>query len=295
MNRFPLSLQQERRWVVARLEERDGRTTKVPYQASDPSRRASSTDPTTWTDFATARAAVAAQHGLLLGFMLGDGFVGVDIDHCRNPETGVIDPPALEIIELLNAYTETSVSGTGVHVICLGSLPPGGRRKGPVEMYDNARFFVMTGDQIGDAEIEDRTSRLADLHSRVFGAPVNARPADTAPAQSVAGIPDDELLRRISASGQGAKFDHYGQVIPVSTEEMTRRPTLRSAPFSRSGRSTITIESIGCSAGADSFAGSGIGRTTATERSVAHARQRTPTIRRRPGRLSRTTCRSAST
>ena len=135
----------ERRWVGARLEPRDGRLTKVPYCASDPSRKASSTDPSTWSDFAMARRTVESGRLPLLGFMLGDGYVGVDLDKCRNAETGATEPWALEIIELLDSYAEISVSGTGVHIIAKGALPPGGRRKGPIEMYDRARFFVMTG------------------------------------------------------------------------------------------------------------------------------------------------------
>ena len=61
---------------------------------------------------------MARRLGLLLGFVLGDGFVGVDKDHCRNAETGAIEPWALAIVEQLDSYTEISVSGTGVHVIC---------------------------------------------------------------------------------------------------------------------------------------------------------------------------------
>jgi len=142
---FPADLQAAPRWVGARLETRDGRITKVPYIAGDPDRRASSTDPSTWCDFATARAAIETGRLPLVGFVLGDGFVGIDLDKCRHAETGAIEPWATEIIGLLDGFTEVSVSGTGVHIICRGTLPPGGRRKGQVEMYDAARFFVMTG------------------------------------------------------------------------------------------------------------------------------------------------------
>lgn len=133
------------RWVGACPEPRNGRITKVPYCAFAPSRRASSTDPATWSDFATARRAIESGSLPFIGFMLGGGFVGVDLDKCRNAETGVIEPWATEIVDLLNSYAEISVSGTGVHIICRGVLPPSGRRKGAVEMYSADRFFVMTG------------------------------------------------------------------------------------------------------------------------------------------------------
>jgi putative DNA primase/helicase len=138
-------LHTEHRFVGARAEFRDGRLTKVPYCAFKPTQKASSTDPATWCDFDTARDAIQRGKLPLLGFVLGQGYVGVDLDKCRHPETGVIEAWALEIVEQLNSYTEISMSGTGVHVICRGELPKGGRREGRIEMYDSARYFVMTG------------------------------------------------------------------------------------------------------------------------------------------------------
>ncbi len=132
------------RWIGARLEVHH-RPTKVPYCTFAPHRKASTTDPKTWSTFAAAREAL--ERGLLplLGFVIGPPFVGVDLDHCRNAQTGVIEPWALEIIDLLDSYTEASLSGTGVPIIAKGTLPPGRRRNCSIEMYDSARFFVMTG------------------------------------------------------------------------------------------------------------------------------------------------------
>ena len=143
LDRIPAELRSERRFVVARIEMVNGRLTKVPYCAVEPSRKASSTDPATWADFETARRAVANDPRLVMGFVLGGGFVGIDLDHCV--VNGEIEPWAAEIIAALNSYSELSVSGTGVHIICRGTLPGSGRRKGRIEMYDAARFFVMTG------------------------------------------------------------------------------------------------------------------------------------------------------
>ena len=44
-------------------------------------------------------------------------FAFVDLDHCRNRETGEIEPWALAIISRLNSYTEVSPSGTGLHIL----------------------------------------------------------------------------------------------------------------------------------------------------------------------------------
>ena len=78
---IPAALRAVPTWVGWHIEERDRRLTKVPYQAARPRHRASSTDPTTWTDFETARRAV--ERGLLEGvgfvFVPRFGFVGVDL------------------------------------------------------------------------------------------------------------------------------------------------------------------------------------------------------------------------
>jgi putative DNA primase/helicase len=69
-------MREERRWVVWMREVRHGQPTKVPYQAECPSARASSTDPTTWSDFDTALAAVEDGKADEVGFVLGDGYAG---------------------------------------------------------------------------------------------------------------------------------------------------------------------------------------------------------------------------
>src|SRR5579871_6030176 len=106
---IPAELRAEPRWVVARIPS------KVPLCAFDPARNASSTDPSTWSDFDAACHAIDTDPTLHLGFMLGDGFVGVDLDKCRNADTGACEPWAQQIVDRLDSYTETSVSGTGIH------------------------------------------------------------------------------------------------------------------------------------------------------------------------------------
>jgi len=69
-----------------------------------------------------------------------DPIVGVDLDDCRDPETGDVDDAALDIIGRLDSYTEVSPSGTGYHVLITGELPDGRNRRGSVELYDTARF-----------------------------------------------------------------------------------------------------------------------------------------------------------
>jgi len=155
---IPEQLTERPQWVCWRYEERKGETTKVPYIAGTNS-RASSTDLLTWSSFEYALAAYEAGEppydGIGFVFCSGDPFVGIDLDHCRNAETGEISPWAQDIISRAHeGYVEASPSGTGVHIIVCGTVRDGktrkdvlvnGRTVGRIEMYGRAKFFTMTG------------------------------------------------------------------------------------------------------------------------------------------------------
>ena len=65
---FPQTLKQLRRWILWRLEIRDGAQTKVPYRTDGV--RASITNPNDWTDFETACRAFDPEKYNGLGFVL---------------------------------------------------------------------------------------------------------------------------------------------------------------------------------------------------------------------------------
>jgi len=135
-------------WVVWRLEEREGKTTKIPYNARYPTRRAASDRPETWSDFRQAAFTLENEPGLKfsgIGFVLLPPYIGVDFDHIRDPTTGTIERKALDEIRLLDSYSELSPSGTGVHIIVRGSLPDDGKKAGDREVYTKGRYFTVTG------------------------------------------------------------------------------------------------------------------------------------------------------
>src|SRR5215218_2875098 len=141
---FPEELRQRRQWVVWKLEERDGKPTKVPYIAGG-SGKASSTDSLTWRSFEEAVQALETgrYNGIGFVFSSGDPFAGVDLDDCRDPETGELEEWAAKIVEAFGSYAEVSQSGTGVHIIVKGKAP--NKKRGKVEAYGLERFFAMTG------------------------------------------------------------------------------------------------------------------------------------------------------
>jgi putative DNA primase/helicase len=146
---IPEQLTERPQWVCWRLEERDGKKTKVPFVAGT-ERRASSTDLMTWRTFSEAVAAYEAGEppydGVGFCFCSADPFSGVDLDKCRDPETGVIEEWAQKLIDsVTEGYVEASPSGSGIHIIVSGVVLGGSVRKGRVEMYSRDRFFTMTG------------------------------------------------------------------------------------------------------------------------------------------------------
>lgn len=138
---------------------------------------AQSNNPQTWTDFETAVKVAENYSGI--GFMFGgSGYFGVDLDDMPKDiddyKNGGTDNIISEFVNTLQSYAEYSQSGTGVHIICKGKLPKGGRKKvhdyGGFEMYDSGRFFVMTGDCCSEyADISECTESIKPLHSKYIG------------------------------------------------------------------------------------------------------------------------------
>ena len=147
---IPGQLTERPQWVCWRVLEREGKKpTKVPYVPGT-ERRASSTDLMTWRTFSEALAAYEGGEppydGVGFMFCSADPFAGIDLDKCRNPETGKVAEWAREIISSVKeGYVEISPSGTGVHVVVEGKVRGGGMRKGKLEMYGRGRFFTITG------------------------------------------------------------------------------------------------------------------------------------------------------
>lgn len=200
-------------WVGWRLEQRDGKSTKVLYNVRTGD-RAKSNDPQTWSTFAEVIAAYQCGGFTGIGFVLSldDPFVFVDLDKCRDPETGRLEPWAAEIVTRLESYTEVSPSGRGVHILTKGTLPAGGRHHGRVEMYDSLRYFTMTGVHIGGTPttIEERTIELAGLHAEVFGAPIPTNHRGAASEGKANGhtnsLSDGEIIERAKSAKNGEKF-----------------------------------------------------------------------------------------
>lgn len=141
---IPEELRRRPQWLVWKLEERDSKPTKIPYIAGGVG-KASSTDSETWRSFDEAVVALKTGRydGIGFVFSTGDPYAGIDLDDCRNPETGELEVWAAKTVQDLEGYAEVSPSGTGVHIIVRGKAP--NKKRGKVEAYSSERYFTITG------------------------------------------------------------------------------------------------------------------------------------------------------
>jgi hypothetical protein len=177
---------------------------------------ASSTSPKTWS---TAEAAcTAAKKWALTGigfvFSDSDAYGGVDLDNCRDANTGEITDWAWQIVRELNSYTELSPSGTGLHTIVRGKLPAGQGNQiahgdGKVEMFSRARYFTFTGTHVTGTptEVFDRQSELLLLHEKLFASRNSKYTSTHSPPSSPILASDDDLIARARKAQNRSKFE----------------------------------------------------------------------------------------
>ncbi len=205
---IPIELREKQQWVCWVFEDREGKPAKVPKNPNGTG-NAMPNQSNTWSTFSKAIKKVESRNYSGIGFMFnGNGILGVDLDKCRDPETGSLNEVAKDIISILDSYTEISQSGTGIHIICTGKLPEGKRRKGSVEMYESGRFFIVTGDIIDDGHstIEERTRELAIIHKKYLEVPkANKKPTPAAPIVP-ADLSEDELIKKAINAKNGYLF-----------------------------------------------------------------------------------------
>jgi putative DNA primase/helicase len=209
LNSIPAILRNSPMWVNYLLQKRQaGNLAKVPINPHTGG-YASVSDPTTWGSYEQAIQQSRTNpriSGIGYVFSEADPFAGIDLDHCREPKTGAIEPLALARITTFDSYSEISVSGTGIHIIVMATLPDLGRHKGNIEIYDRKRFFVVTGNHLigTSTTINSRQNMVEALYQEI------------APDQPLQPVPiqpslqdhqsDVALIERILRSRQAEKF-----------------------------------------------------------------------------------------
>lgn len=212
-------------WVCWEYETRKGYRTKV-LKNPVTGRNASATAPGTWADFEVAVKALESGKFDGVGYVLRatDGLVFIDIDDCIN-KNGQISAAAQGILEKFGGtYAEKSVSRSGLHIICRGSIDKfviggkTGRNTGraaitgikKIEVYRDRRFFTFTGEQISDGNvIADCQAGIDWLFNKYLALnKIAERPAGDAASSRIDPVrPDDEVLRLLEKSRSRELFE----------------------------------------------------------------------------------------
>ena len=128
-------------WAVWRWTQQDnGRWQKPPFMALHPQRHASTKDPDTWSDYATALAAVQAGHADGITYVLteDDPFAAIDLDHCRTstPHDRCLGAEFSRCGR--HTYSEVTPSGAGCRIWGLTSGDQSCNRKFTLEIDGKA-------------------------------------------------------------------------------------------------------------------------------------------------------------
>jgi hypothetical protein len=170
---------------------------------------ASHSDPSTWCEYeyALKRAQTFGLPGV--GFVLADGddLTGIDLDRCRDPASGALEPWAAAVVSLGETYAEISPSGTGIRLFAKGKVD-GAIKFDPahVEIYGRKRYLTITGRHINNTPltIDRAPDTIAALQARVA-----------------------EVRDRVQANNEAASIATYGMGVSCNGFHKDRSPAVR--------------------------------------------------------------------
>lgn len=160
------SMTEANRWVVCDPKAKIPLYEVAGVNGKTDLRRGSSTDPTTWCSYDQACDTIAnSDRELVLGFVLGDGWCGLDLDHVNSFKDrdleSIEDNDAMSMLAIAygKSHMEWSPSGDGIHCVIESDKPEGlncrkkldKNRLGQqmvAEFYGSGRFFTVTRDEI---------------------------------------------------------------------------------------------------------------------------------------------------
>ena len=215
----PSELKERPQWVVWRSETRDGKPTKVPYQATG--ENAKTNAPDTWTDYPTVIKHHQRFTGIGFVFSSSDPYCGIDLDNCIDSQHK-LKAWAVPIVEKLKpvTYAEVSPSGYGIKFWTRAALRHDVKHKvyinestdEAIEIYDKGRYFTVTGvgtGAIGDGQavidsiVDEHLSSSAHPSEQAHPLPRSVPTSGTLNA--------NEVIAKIQESKQSTKFDELMQ------------------------------------------------------------------------------------
>ena len=154
LGNIPKRLKEMPRWILwkyTRIETPKGpKWTKTPHSATN-GHKIDATNFDNGVDFITAAQSLKTKKATFdgLGFLLGDGIAGIDVDDCIDSDGNLDDRGTRMSQAYAGTYAEVSPSGQGFKIIVdVGSDPKLasiGKNSGGMEIYGGRRYFTVTG------------------------------------------------------------------------------------------------------------------------------------------------------
>lgn len=227
----PQLIQEQKQWVVWKYQTREGKLKKPPFSPHN-GRSANITHPQVLGTFEQALARYKAGGYAGIGYVLRDCTItALDLDKCRDPQTGAVAPWAQKIIDRLKpyAYIEISPSNEGIRIFIHAKLPKDGYKKGQLEAYGNLRYVTTTGNHLENTPTDLAPSQQAqnalneivreyfpdDLNVNTGGG--HAHVSDKPQPISSLNRSDDQVREKMLSSKNGSQIarlmsgNHQGQ------------------------------------------------------------------------------------
>lgn len=162
LDNIPESFTRCSRFCVWKLEQINERVTKVLYQPQSVCDHARTNDPTTFSSFDKAREAWRKYEqfwgiGVHISKESTAGISAIDIDHCIDDD-GVITNEALEIVRLMDSYTERSPSGHGLRILF----------KAGEFFYNRDRYYIMNHPRGLEVYVSGVTNKFVSLTGNIL-------------------------------------------------------------------------------------------------------------------------------
>lgn len=155
----PREMRERHQWSCWKLELIEGKWKKPPYHPRS-GRKISATNLGQLCTYDQAVRAYQSGGYDGIGYHLrsDDNLVAIDIDNCRDPQTGLIATWARRIIQVMETRVETSPRGGGIHLFVHGKIGRNRSRdlfSGRIEFYSDKQYITWTG------QILTETSEIA--------------------------------------------------------------------------------------------------------------------------------------
>ena len=217
---IPQELKANASFCVWKLERRNGKPTKVPYNPRT-GELAKTNDPSTFGTFAEAMRAYAMGGGpggaswSGIGYRVSEGIGAIDIDKCIR-EDGTVNDVAASILSFFpDTYFERSPSGTGLRGFF--KLSPDfaydktvyyvNNRKHGLEVYlpnTTNRFVTVTGDVFREGAVARNDEALQNTLDTFMKRKTTMKPAFQ--GTPVSYFTDEQVIAHASKSKSGEKF-----------------------------------------------------------------------------------------